>query len=195
MKLILAFILAAGAVSIAVAQSLTAFGTAGTDIGNTLNYAVISAHGQNQAAPLVKFVSVTSDKTAAVLTFYTVGAPVQSISGNTSISNLVVASTNGFLENDIVVIRHIASDTYERRVVHAVSSSTNLTIKSPLTAATVAGDLVYKATAAGTIPVGNATVTLSGAGIWAGQRGRPLLLEVDGTSACHINAVGGIYVE
>lgn len=179
------------------AQSgLKSTATGGTDVGTTLCYAVISANGNNQSAPVLTYLNATSDKAASVVQFYTAGTPVRADVAS-STTNLVVASgdTNGFAANDVVIIRHLATDTYERRILTPNTTATNLNLTVAPTTTVAVGDLIYKATAAGSIPVGNATKELVGPGIYAGQRGKPLLLEVDGTSACQINAVAASYPE
>jgi hypothetical protein len=170
------------------------YSTGGTDVSTTLCYAVISANGKNQGNPVITYLNATSDKSASIVQFYKAGTPTAANYVSTSTSIPVVA-TNGFASTDVIIIRHLADDTYERRVLTTFTSSTNLTVTSAPTTALAVGDLVYKATAAGTIPCGATTVSLSGAGIYSGQAGKPLLLEVDGTSACQVNAVSAAYVK
>jgi hypothetical protein len=166
----------------------------GTDVGTTLNYFVVSANGRDQGVPVITFVNVTSDKSDSVLKFYSAGTPVNCTQASVQATNIVVASTNGFAAGDVIIIRYQATDNYARRVVHDVTQGTNIVTTAVLTTPTAAGDLVYKATAAGSIPVGNATLNLIGTGIYAGQRGKPLLVEVDATSACEINAIAGQFI-
>jgi len=182
------------AMPLSAADAIPAFAGGGTDVGTNLCYAVVSANGKDQGTPVVTFLSATSDLSSSAVTFYSAGTPTYANYVSTTTS-CPVASTNGFAANDVIIIRHVAADTYERRIVDTFTSATNLTVTVAPTTALAVGDLVYKATAGGTIPVGNTTLTLNGAGIYAGQKGKPLLLEVNGTSACQVNAVAATYVK
>jgi hypothetical protein len=173
-------------------RQLTAYATGGTDVGTTLCYAVISANGRAQVAPVITFLNVTSDKATSVVQFYTLGSPTGASQTNATVS-VPVGSTNTFVSGDVIVIQHLADDTYERRVLTTFTSSTNLTLTVAPTSAVVPGDLIYRATTAGFIPCGAATLSLTGSGIYSGQPGKPLLLEVDCTSAGQVNAVCAVY--
>lgn len=177
------------------------FSSGGTAVSTTLSYAVVSAYSANGGTPVVKFLSLDSDKAASKLQFYTVTAPTTANYVSTTTS-LPVASTNGFVVNDIIVIRHQATDTYERRVITTFTSATNLTVTSAPTVALAVGDMVYDATAAGFITYGiihsegmgtNTIVAPGGGGIYSGQPGMPLLMEIDCTALGHINAVHASY--
>lgn len=177
----------------AAPEELSVWSGGGTDVSTTLCYTVVSANSKNNGQPVVTYLNATSDKAASVLTFYTAGTPTSCNYTNTTVS-IPVNSTNGFAANDVIVIWHKLTDTYERRIVDTFTSATNITVTVASTAATVPGDQIYKATAAGTIPVGNATKELNGTGIYSGQRGKPLLIDLDGTSAVQVNAASAIYV-
>jgi hypothetical protein len=67
-------------------------------------------------------------------------------------------------------------------------------VTSAPTTAIASGDEIWPMTTAGFIPCGAATtLSLVGNGIYSGQPGKPLLLEVDGTSSCQINAVSATF--
>lgn len=169
------------------------FAGGGTDVGTTLCYAVVSANGKNQGVPVVTYVNATSDKAASVIQFYTITANTAAnvVSTTTAIP---VTLTNGFASGDIIVIRHLLDDTYERRILTTFTTATNLVVTVAPTVALVVGDIVYRAATAGFIPCGAATQAIAGEGIYAGQPGKPLLLEVDCTSAGQINAVAAKFV-
>lgn len=171
-----------------------AYATGGTDVGNTLCYSVISAHAANGGAPVVTFLSATSDLSSSKVQFYTCGAPI-TVTGANSTTTIpaVTNGVTGWTANAVVVIQHLSTDTYERRIISSVTT-TNVVMTAAPTVATAAGDRMWVASTAGSIPVGNATVTVTG-DCYAGQPQKPLLLEVDGTSACQINAVAAKYVK
>jgi hypothetical protein len=164
----------------------------GTDVGNTLCYAILSTAGEGGKAPVITYLNATSDKAGSIIQFYTCGQVVSASHGSTTVS-VPVNATNGFTAADIIIIRHGATDTYERRILDTFTSATNLTTTVAPSVALVPGDIIYKAVVAGTIPVGAATKELNGVGIYAGEKGKPLLLEIDGTSSCQINAVCAKY--
>lgn len=173
------------------ADPVYTFSLTSTDIGATNSHVIVSANGPGSAQ--VDYVSVTSDKAASQLLFYTAstGIPV-TLATNASQAVVYVAGTGNFAANDKVVLRHVASDTYERLVVSAVAATTTTFTANP-TAATVAGDIVYKMTAGPAIPVGNATVTIS-VPFYYGQASKPIYAEVDGTAASQINLISGKFV-
>lgn len=173
-------------------EELPYFAGGGTDVGTTLCYAVVSANGKNQGAPVVTYLNATSDKAASVVQFYSIATNTTANYVSTTTS-LPVQYTNGFASGDIIVIRHLSKDTYERRILTTFTGATNLTVTVAPTVALAVGDQVYKATATGSIPCGATTLSLLGTGIYAGQNGKPLLLEVDSTSAGQINAVAAKY--
>lgn len=175
------------------AEGLAVWAGGGTDVGTTLCYTVVSANGRNGQAPVLTYLSATADNATNTVKFYTVGAPARCVTTNTTVT-IPVASTNGFGSGDIVVIRHHLTDTYERRVLDTLTISTNLVTTVAPGESVVPGDLIYKATYSGAfIPVGNATIGLAGNGLYAGQAGKPLLLEVTGAAACQVNAACANY--
>lgn len=168
-----------------------AFSGAGTG-STTLSYYIptMSFGG----APFVTYVSATSDKASSVIKFYSAASPVfvnaTSASGGTNISVVPTGITN----NNVIVVRSIANDTYQRLVVSS-ASATNIFTTAALSFTLNANDPVFLMTANGTIPVGSNTVSAStSGGVAFGSKGKPLLLEVDGTSACSLNLAAGRYL-
>lgn len=169
------------------------FVSTGTN-GTTLSSVIISANAYNDGCPVVTYYNATSDKAGSKLQFYLCDTNQQANYASSSTS-IPVTATNGFASGDIIIIRHYATDTYERRVLTTFTSATNLTVTlAPVTALAV-GDQVYHTTTVGApwIACGNATVTSSGNSLVAGQPGCPLLCDLDGTSACSINALTAEY--
>lgn len=180
------------AAAVSAPAALNAFSKTSTDIGATNSHVIISANGNG--APRVEYVNVTSDKAGALLLFYTTSpGVVLNLATNASQAVLWLVGTS-YAANDIVVLRHLSTDVYERLVVSA-STSTNVTATASVVGATVAGDILYKVTAGPAIAVGAATVAVSTASgaVYNGKEGLPLYAEVDGTSASQINLISGIY--
>jgi hypothetical protein len=159
------------------------------DVGNTISYSVVSANGKNQAAPLLTYLNVSSDLATSLLTFYTLGTPVQ-VRYTNSTTTLFIEGTNGVTTNaQIIVIRHADTDTYERRITTGSTATTNLIVTSAPSQTVRPGDLIYQMTGTNTIPWIAGTNSIGpGPGIYAGQAGKPLLFEINGTAACQINA-------
>jgi hypothetical protein len=185
-----------GACSFAQVAEKTFDSGGGTDVGNTLCYSIASANSRAKdsgriTTPVITYLNATSDKAGSIVQFYTAGTP-RTVNYTNSTTTLYLDSTNTsgqFTTNGgIVVIRHTATDTYERRILVFGSSLTNLLVTVAPTAAVVPGDFVYPMTTAGFIPCGAATLSLVGNGIYAGLPGKPLLFELDGTSAVQVNA-------
>lgn len=174
----------------AVAAAIRHFSGNGTG-STTLSYYITQAEGDG--VPRVQYVNVTSDKAASVLKFYSAGTGIILTGDQASTTNFTCVGTT-FASNDVVVLRDVSAGTYERVVIYG-STASNATTQAAITGTYGAGDYAYEMTAAGQFAVGNATVEKNaGAGaIWNGTELEPTLIEVDGTSACKINAISGIY--
>lgn len=150
--------------------------------------------------PSVTYVNATSDKAGSVLQFYkaTSGSHTLAIATNASQAVVWVPDGTKYSANDVVVLRHKLStgDIYERLVVSS-ATSTNLTMTGNLSTAVLVGDQLWKMTKYGTIPVGAATKEVASSvayGLYNAPGGRPVLLDLDGTSACKINLITGRYL-
>jgi hypothetical protein len=189
-NLFLGLVVFAVALVSSVSLEAQTFSGTGTDVSTNLNYFIATARGAGTAR--INFISATSDKAGSVVQFYTSGAPVTITAAGAATNTVTAVGTGNFSGSDIVIVRHVSADTYERAVVDSVTA-TNITWSANLGSATAIGDLLYKASTASTIPVGNATVTVNaaGGGLFNGREGRPTLLVLDGTSACQLNTVSG----
>lgn len=190
-SLIMAAALLCASVFTASAQveAKTVFAGQGTALSTTTNFFVVSANGVG--APVVNYFNVTGDASPSVLYFYTTSAPT--IATAASSGTTITAVGTGYAQYDIIVIQHRATDTYTRRYV---SSSTASTIVINSAATVAAGDIVWLCTRAGSIPVGSGESELAAAGgIFAGQRGRPMVVHIEGTNSPTINAISGVYVK
>ena len=173
----------------------------GTDVGTTLCYAILSADGgteyyengsSRRLTPFVTFLSATTDKSTAI-TFRVPDGNIAVASGANTTTSCPVAATNGFAANDVVIIRHQATDTYERAVLAAFATNNAIVLTAAPGTAMAAGDLIYRVAASGTIPINNTTANYYGDIIYSGKPGMPLMVDIDGTSACQINAVCATY--
>lgn len=182
------------------------FYSTGTTNAGTLSWAIIGALSDNGGTPVVTYLDARSDKTSLPkVQFYKVTASTSCNFTNSTVT-IPVTQTNGFAgaSSDVVIIRHVLTDTYEKRILTTSTGSTNLvTTVAPST--TVPGDIIYDCTttAAGSIalstnnvagiPAAQAmTLTQSGNRVYAGQKGLPLLMEVDGTTTASLNAVTAV---
>lgn len=202
-KTLAALLVAAFAIQ-AMGQSIVgkiADAKTGTDVGTTLCYAILSGDGgteyyengsSRRLTPFVTFLSATTDKSTAI-TFRVPDGNVAVASGANTTTSCPVAATNGFAENDVVIIRHQATDTYERAVLGAFATNNAIVLAADPGTAMAAGDLIYRVAASGTIPINNTTVNYYGDIIYSGKPGLPLMVDIDGTSACQINAVCATY--
>ncbi len=198
-----------------------AFSGSGTVLSNafdTVTYYVAPANSVNPGPACLGYANVHSDLSTAVLQFYnaTNMVPLDAtnllVSGAGGATNIpTLGTTNGVnvQSNGVAVIRHLATETYERNRFFA-GTTTNVTFMYPLTATTAAGDIVYMEAKSGSIligtnnPIANAT-TLgpigTGAGIASGnllnQANTPFLMELNGTiisTSVQINIANGFYL-
>lgn len=183
------------AASIAPAQDLFGKGLwAGADTGTTLASVIISPQAGEK--PVLTYINATSDKAASVLQFYTGGtriAPAAAASGQADVD---VPDGSAFSGGNIVILHDRDGDQLQRLVVDSVADDT-VTFTANLSFALTANDSLYIMTAGASIPVGAATKEVSAApgAIVAGSESGPFLVDLDGTSACAINAASGIYYE
>jgi len=202
-KLILSAVLAvlAGAAFAQQAPGTIAqvgFSVCTTNPGTSSSYAIVSANSASGGAPIVQYINAGTDLAyTSRLQFYRVDAYTSANYSNSTVT-LPVASTNGIgVSGDIIIIRHVGDDKYEKRTLTASSGSTNLvTTVAPLEAV-APGDFIYHVTTsgAGCIRWGATTNSIgpSNGAIYTGQAGFPLLMDLTGTSGAEINTVSGIY--
>ncbi len=162
------------------------------------SYAVVSARSANNGTPAVYSVNVNSDLASAVLKSYKCTADTVARYATNATVTLSVTQTNGFSSGDIIVIRHLLTDNYERRILTTMTASTNLIVTVAPLEAVVPGDLIYnmKTANAAFIKIGATTNSFNGGGgpLLVGQKGFPLLLEVTSTTLGALNAACGIYL-
>lgn len=202
-------------------QPLKAFSGSGTVLSNnidTVTYYVAPALSVNPGPACLGFVNCRSDAGTAVLQFYNatnsfaLDATNVLVSGAGSATNIpLLGVTNGaiVISNGVCVIRHKATETYERNRFFA-GTSTNITLMYPLVTTTASGDIVYSMATSGSIQIGtNNPVTTAtsigpvgtGAGIASGNllngANTPFLMEIGGTvisTSVKINVANGFYL-
>jgi len=158
-----------------------------TDIGATNTYYIAPAGRAGQ--PVVLYFSATSDKAASTIKGYTAAAGIP-VTATAPSDQTVVTHASGasaFAANNIVIVRSVANNTYQRCVV-ASDTATSVTFNENLNFALAAGDQLYIATVNAQIPVAAATVSVISE-TFVGSEGRPLLIDLDGTSASQINTI------
>ena len=167
----------------------------GVGAGTTNSYAVISAVSVRGGAPVVTYVDATSDLAGSVIQSYRV-AYIMPVNLTNSSTNLYVTVPKGADKAGVVLVRHLATDTYERLYCTTNGlTGTNVATTVAPAEEVIPNDYVYFMSAAGKIPCGATNVWRSGPGIFAGQRDLPLLIEINGTSACSLNALTAGYTQ
>lgn len=213
-KVILIAIAVFGLVNAATVQAappyltdpVNGFGVGSTNVPGALPWAIVGARSANGGAPAVYHINAGSDATLASLRFYRVVSQTEAKFATNATTTISVASTNtpgtssGWGWNaGTIIIRHMLDDTYEKRTLTTATGNTNIvTTAAPST--TVPGDIIYLVVTNATMgltatgAVGTNSVNGGGGPIYVGQKGKPLMVEVNGTSAAVINSIGGLYL-
>jgi len=172
------------------------FSVTSTNKDTTLSYAVVSPRGTTTGlAPKVSFINAGSDLATAKISTYKVLAQA-TVTYTNSTTTLFVNSTNtgNNWQSGTILIRHLTDDGYDKRSLTSNSGSTNIIVTSaPSTS--IPGDIVYYVTTTGAASLywGVGTNSLSGNGspLLVGEVDKPLLLEINATTAGQINVVSG----
>lgn len=175
------------------ANGYTTFSGTGTAQGTTNAFYVAGNYTINPATAVLKYANVTSD--TGVLQFYVLTNMTTVVNPtNSGTTNFTVVSTNNFSTGQVLVIKHIASDTYEFQPLWQMTT-TNLTTKYAPILQCAAGDQVWIAGLTGSISAVGTNLVLSQAGDWlySGQYKLPMAISVTGTAKVAINAVSGNY--
>jgi len=178
--------------------SYAAFSTTSTNGGTALSWAIISARGFNNGPAAITLISAVSDLALSTASVYPLITATCKANFTNATTTLPVVQTNGFTTSDVIIIQHILNDTYEKRVLAASTGTTNLVVNAAPLQAVIPGDIIYRVStnAANSIPlpVGAATVTFQSPCIAVGQAGRPVLVEINGTSSATLKALSCIYL-
>ena len=170
------------------ANAQNAFADSGS---GTTNFAVIP---QGAGTPVVTYLNATGTNAANTVKFYYSTLKTSATAVNTTTS-CPVARTNGFAAGDVVVLQHQGLDghvAFERLNISSLGSPSKLVFAVAPATAVAAGDVFWQQTVAGTIPTGNATISLVGDGIVSGSPSVPLLLDCSAVGVT-INAVNATY--
>lgn len=158
-----------------------------TDIGATNTWFIAPADRAGQ--PVVTYFNATSDLSTATIKGYNTAAGIP-VTATAASGQAVVTHASGasaFAPNDIVIVRSVANNTYQRCVVSS-DNATSVTFHENLSFALAPGDQLYIATINSQILVAAATVSVLRE-TFVGVEGRPLLVDLVGTSASQINAI------
>jgi len=145
---------------------------------------------------VVHFLRATSDLATAVCKVYSSGAPVKitaASGGSTNVVGVSAADATTFTTtNRVLILRHVASDTYER-LVNLTPTGNTIKFAIATETAVAKDDLIYVCTAVGPgLLVGAAQKEYNiPDGIFTGDAGRPLLFEVNATTLAKIEAYAG----
>lgn len=176
--------------------------SAGTTNGATaLSWAVIGANSVNSGTPVVTMIDAVSDLSTAKVQAYRVTGEVAATHTNSTVTLPVVV---GDVDSGTILIRHLLSDTYEKRTLTTATGATNLVVTAAPLANVVPGDVIYyvSTTFAPSITLKTNSFALADSGnsllvegprIIAGQKGKPLLLEVNGTASATLQGATATY--
>lgn len=168
----------------------------GTTNGATaLSSVIIGAASANNGTPVVTQISAVSDLANAVVQFYRVTSETSATATN---SNVSLTVGTGGVDSGTIVIRHLINDRYEKRALTTSTNVTNLILTAAPQQAVIPGDVIYYVTSTGSgaialttnnVPFGAAMALNAVGTLYAGQRGKPLLAEVNGTSTATLHSM------
>jgi hypothetical protein len=134
----------------------------------------------------------SSDLASANLTFKSGTTPVTCAYTNGSSTWFGVVATNGFAIGDFVLVETKAGVMTNAQIT-GFTLATNIIFADKIMA-TVPGDQLYKLGTATTLWCGVQTNrNFQGEALFVGQRGRPVQVIVNGTSACSLDSVTARY--
>jgi hypothetical protein len=203
-SIVAAVVTVAAAVTAYAGQGYSQYSTVGSQYNSSVtNFAVITDDSKNGGDPVLTYISATSDLSSSKLQFYNTTNFTPCVAGYTNINayassgtttNVCVTSTNNFAPGDFLVIEHVPGDLFEMGVISTVNNTNQIVLCAPPVNTIKPGDMFFQEKAAGFIPVGAATLTVNGVGIYSGKRNKPLLMTLTGTSSDSINAASATYL-
>jgi len=194
MKYLIIIALVLGAISSKAQTGFPAFAAGGTRQNGTNFVVVPSQTTLPNAQPLVTYLSATGTNTAAVLNFWFSTNQTKVLFTNNA-TTITVGSTNGFTANTVIVVQHSGLNAlldrvqYERLQVSSVANTNQIVLVNAPLNTIQTNDVVYQETLMSSLPIGNATVTLTGPGVVSGFRGKPWLIDEGGSTNTTINAI------
>jgi hypothetical protein len=130
----------------------------------------------------------SSDLASANLTFKSGTTPLSITKSNALGTTIDVGYTNGFAVGDIVLLEK-ATGVITNAQIASFTGATNIVFSYNIPQ-TLVGDQIYKLGAATTLWVGVQTNrNYQGEALFVGQRGRPVQVLVNGTSACSLDSI------
>lgn len=183
--------------------STNAVSAGGGTLNSNLAYYIVPGNSSKAGGPAVEYLNVTSDAATGKVVFRTEtnSATLSAASSGTTNKIYVASGGAAFISDSIIVLRHAASETYERLIVLG-STSTTITLTNATALAVAKGDTIHQMSASGSLPVGNVCLSTPPSKEFAppsplfrGEPGEPLLVEVTGagTNVYSINAISGRY--
>lgn len=185
-------------------QPQNTFSVGATNNGTAVAWCTISANSANGGVPVLTAINAgtattiptftsVSNFAGAVIAWRIVDKAVANFTNGTT--SVPVAATNSFVSGDLVLVRHMLDDNYERASLTTATSGTNLTFNAAPAEAIIPGDIIYRLSATNAAYVvqwNNATNTLTGNRILVGQKGLPLHLSLtsSGSTSAILNASG-----
>lgn len=187
--------------AMALDDPVNAWSVGSTNKDTTLSYAIVSARSANNGTPVLQYLNSGSDVATGTVRFGKVINEITATHTN-STTTIFVNTTNppGTAVNfkaGTIIIRHMIDDSYEKRTLANNTGSTNIVVTAASLGEVRPGDKIYYVTTnAATILQGAATNSLnaSGGALFVGQKGKPLLIEVNATTAGTINVASGVYL-
>lgn len=181
----------------ALDQPTGGFSAGTTNGATTLSYAVVSARSVNGGTPAVQYINAQSDLAASTVRFGKVIAEATATTNSTTRIDVLSTNTGVNWQSGTIIVRHMVDDSYEKLTLTSNTGSTNVVTTVAPRGAVYSGDkLYYVTTNAATILWGatSNSVSAAGAPLFVGQQGKPLLVEVNGTSLATLNVASGIYL-
>jgi hypothetical protein len=177
-----------GAAALALAFSASAQNYAQKSASGTTNCSVVFPGRPFQT--VLCSVDATSDLSSSKLTFLSggTGLSVSAAQTNSAATNLIVTA-NGVITNGNTVVIQTAGDLVTNLTVGTIIGGTNITFTSQIGFPVAVGDNIYQMTNMITSPVGATTVKLYNEALFFSEASRPLLVSINGTSACALNDV------
>ncbi|HWN09763.1 MAG TPA: hypothetical protein VNO50_10930 [Pyrinomonadaceae bacterium] len=188
--LLLTCILCAFALPARAAQVPFSSGT--TAISTNVAYAAVPALGVGS----VRKILAKSDSSAGTITFYNPTGPAAVVTNALAVGySNILCKLEGttWSEFDVLLIRSVANNTYQRVLLSSTNGS-GILITNALTAATTSfalapGDQVYKMASAGSYLVGATLVNWDGEPIWHTQSEKPGLIQISATGSTTNNVI------
>ena len=137
--------------------------------------------------------AIASSDLAGANLLFSSGTVLNTITKSNALGATIdVAYTNGFAVGDLVILEK-ANGTVTNAQIASFTGATNITFSFNIPQ-TLVGDQIYKMSPPEKLWVGVITNRVfSGEAIFVGNRGRPVQVLVNGTSACSLDAITARY--